>query len=131
MNGCPNAHDSAALLSEFYKKYREKGVNIVCIHTEMMSDVERIQKRIRAFKQAYDIQFPIVFSQALSKAKFSQEISDLEKFIAWPTLIFIGRDGKVDTIHTGFDSKATGKYYTKLVKEYKETIDRLLAMPVQ
>ena len=126
MNGCPNAHDSAELLSELYNQYHERGLNIVCIHTELMKDIPRIQSRIAAFKKAHGIKFPIVFSTAKTKKEFNKEISDLERFIAWPTVIFIGRDGKVDTTHTGFDSKATGVYYKKLVKKYRAIIERLL-----
>ena len=44
----------------------------------------------------------------------------------WPATIFIGRDGKVKAIHSGFASAASGIYNVELKDEFASTIDRLL-----
>ncbi len=38
----------------------------------------------------------------------------LENFSAWPTAIFIGRDGRVKRIHAGFEGAAAGARHVQL-----------------
>jgi hypothetical protein len=54
-------------------------------------------------------------------------LPSLATFKAFPTTIFIGKDGKVSKIHTGFSGPATGKFYDDFVKEFNEEVDRLLS----
>jgi hypothetical protein len=44
----------------------------------------------------------------------------------WPATLFVGRDGRVKAIHSGFASPASGIYYSQLKDEFSSTIDRLL-----
>lgn len=126
MTGCPNSHDNAELLSQMYKEYHEKGLNILAINYEIITDVERIQSRVKRFKEEHNLPFPVLYSFAMSKAEISKEIPDFERFLSWPTVAFYGPDGKVDSIHTGMTGPATGKYYEKLVNEYRSKIEKLL-----
>jgi hypothetical protein len=41
----------------------------------------------------------------------------LNKIISFPTAIFIGKDGSVRKVHTGFNGPGTGTYYTDFIKE--------------
>ncbi len=43
-----------------------------------------------------------------------------------PTTIFIGKDGKVKKIHTGFNGPGTGEHYERFRKEFDATIEELL-----
>lgn len=124
--GCPNSHQSAEFLSRLYKEYHGLGLNMVFINFELTKDVPKIVARIKRFKQEYDLPVPILFSQAMSKEEIGKEMPDFVKFLAWPTVIFYDKTGKVDTIHTGIDGPATGVYYTKMVDRYREIIERLL-----
>ena len=127
MTGCPNSHDNADLLSMLYKEYHEKGLNIVSIHSELIKDVERIQKRIRRFKKEHDIEFPILFSFAMGKKEFADELPDLERLLAWPTVVFVGADGIVKTIYTGVEGPATGIHHENMIQKYREIIEDMLA----
>lgn len=131
MTGCPNSHDHADLLSMLYKEYHKRGLNMLSIQFELIKDIKRIQSRIKRFKKEHDLPFPVLFSLAMSKAEVAEEIPDLEKFLAWPTEVFIGPDGKVDCIYTGIDGPATGEYYTRMVKEYKSRIEKILSRTIQ
>jgi hypothetical protein len=46
---------------------------------------------------------------------------------SWPTTIFVGRDGLVKGIHTGFASPASGEYNNQLKEEFTAKIEKLLA----
>jgi hypothetical protein len=51
----------------------------------------------------------------------------LNRVVAFPTTIFIGKDGKVKKIHTGFSGPGTGIYYERFKEDFNETINELLA----
>ena len=50
----------------------------------------------------------------------------LNQVIAFPTLIYIGRDGAVKKINTGFSGPGTGAYYERWIEEYEDLVNRLL-----
>jgi thiol-disulfide isomerase/thioredoxin len=124
--GCPNSHQLAVLLSQLYKDYHPRGLNMLGVFFELTKDIVKTQTRIKRFKEEYDLPFPFLFSLAMSKEEISKEIPDFKTFLAWPTVAFIGSNGKVAAICTGIDGPATGKYYAQLVMEYRQKIENLL-----
>ena len=125
--GCPNSHHLAVLLSELFKDYHPRGLNMLGVFYELTKDVPLVQSRINRFKQEYELPFPFLYSLAMSKEEVAQEIPDFKIFWAWPTVVFIGPNGRVADISTGIDGPATGKYYAQLVKEYRKRIEKFLA----
>jgi hypothetical protein len=55
-----------------------------------------------------------------------KKLSQLDNFGAYPTAIYIGRDGLVKHIHAGFEGKATGERFTKLKTKMEAMIKELL-----
>lgn len=47
----------------------------------------------------------------------------------WAATIFIGRNGRVWSIHSGFTSPASGEVHRQLQKEFTKKIEQLLAEP--
>jgi hypothetical protein len=45
----------------------------------------------------------------------------------WPATIFVGRDGLVKGIHSGFASPASGEFNRQLQDEFTAKIEQLLA----
>jgi len=45
---------------------------------------------------------------------------------SFPTTIILGRDGKVEKIHTGFYGPGTGDYYNEYMFETEAFIESLL-----
>jgi hypothetical protein len=45
----------------------------------------------------------------------------------WPATLFIGRDGHVKLIHSGFAAPASGEFNQQLKQEFTSTIENLLA----
>jgi hypothetical protein len=56
----------------------------------------------------------------------NQKIPQLVNFGAYPTSIFLGRDGRVRSVHAGFASQATGQEYVRLKGEVRGLVQRLL-----
>ncbi len=63
------------------------------------------------------------------KAKAGATLPDLSSVIAYPTSIFIGRDGKVRRIHSGFAGPGTGAHHQKLIAEFESLLEELLSEP--
>jgi hypothetical protein len=57
----------------------------------------------------------------------NQKMPQLVNFGAYPTTIYLGRDGRVRSVHAGFASAATGAEYVRLKNETRGLVQRLLA----
>ena len=125
--GCPNTHHMGALISELYKEYHPRGLNMLGVFNEFTKDVALIQTRIRRFQKEYDLPFPFLYSLAMDKGEVGKEIPDFKAFLAWPTVAFIAADGKVAAIATGIDGPATGPHYAEMAGQYRRRIESLLS----
>ena len=56
----------------------------------------------------------------------SAALPQLDGFTAFPTTIFLGRDGRVRRIHAGFYGPATGAQHAALVREFRREVEGLL-----
>jgi len=121
---CPNCHDEAPFLAEIYRKYRAQGLEIVALSFEE-ADQLKDPTRLRAFLARYGIEYTVLLGGTTDEApaKLSQALN----WDAWPTTFFLGRDGRVRKVHTGFPSKASGDLYTQATHEFTELVEHLLA----
>jgi hypothetical protein len=131
LTGCPNSHDSGALLSKIYKEYNSRGLNMVLVFYELTQDVKLTRDRVQRFMQEHELSCPALFSLAMSKKEIGEEIPDFETFFAWPTVVFYNARGKVECIQTGIDGPATGEHYDSLVREYRNRIEKLLSPQIE
>jgi thiol-disulfide isomerase/thioredoxin len=121
---CPNCYDEAPVLQEFYERYRERGLEVVSLAFEYTGDAARDTKQVRTFAKHLGVKYPILYAGGIEGAK--QTLSQLNNFGAYPTTIYIGRDGLVKHIHAGFEGKATGERFTRLKAEMEALIEDLL-----
>ena len=123
---CPNCIDEAAFLSPWYKKNKDRGVEVITIHYERQTDTAFAYKMMRRFRKRFDIQYDQVLGGMAHTDSVSKSLPQLESFSSFPTTIFIDKKGNVSKIHTGYTGPATGKFYDEFVKEFNEEVDRLL-----
>ena len=130
---CPNCHDEAPFLSELYKDYRAKGLEIVGLMFENDPDPKVSGARVQSFVKRYGAQYPMLFAGTMQASPTTKTIAEalpqLVNFGAYPTTIMLGRDGRVRNVHAGFPSAATGAEHTRHKQEVREQIERLLAEP--
>ncbi|MCI0336876.1 MAG: TlpA family protein disulfide reductase [Acidobacteria bacterium] len=124
---CPNCHEEAPVLQEFYDRYRAQGLEVVALAFEYTGDASRDLKQLKIFNKRHNITYPTLLAGSTEEGEIGRKLPQLVNFGAYPTTIFIGRDGLVDRIHAGFEGKATGERFTKLKAEYEELIKDLLA----
>ncbi|RYY55036.1 MAG: TlpA family protein disulfide reductase [Chitinophagaceae bacterium] len=123
---CPNCIDEAAFLAPWYKKNRQRGVEIIALHYERTLDTAYVNKMIRRFNNRFGIEYDELFAGVADKQNVAASLPALNTFLSFPTTIFIDRQGKVAKIHTGYTGPATGKYYDEFVREFNADIDGLL-----
>lgn len=124
---CPNCHDEAPLLQEFYDRYRAQGLEVVALAFEYTGDAPRDIEQMKIFARRHGLTYPLLYGGATEEAE--KKLPQLVNFGAFPTTIFIGRDGLVKRIHAGFEGKATGARYTQLRNEMEALIKEMLAEP--
>jgi thiol-disulfide isomerase/thioredoxin len=132
---CPNCHDEAPFLAELYRDYHARGLEIVGLMFENDPNPSIYRPRVAAFVKRYNVQYPMLFAGTTNPTPQSKVIADalpqIVNFGAYPTSIYLGRDGKVRSVHAGFASPATGEEHVRLKKELRELAERLLAEPAQ
>ena len=85
------------------------------------------RRQVRRFREKFGITFPMLLAGINDTDAAAATLPQLQGFTAFPTTIFLGRDGKVRRIHAGFYGPATGAQHAKQVREWEEEVRGLLA----
>lgn len=125
---CSNCMDETIFLSNYYNTNRSKGIEVIALAYEYSHDLERSKRSIRKFQKAFDVQYPMLITGALAgdSLKTEKTLPQITPIKVLPTTIFIGKDGAVKKIHTGFFGPGTGEHYEKFKKDFHGTVDQLL-----
>jgi thiol-disulfide isomerase/thioredoxin len=121
---CPNCHDEAQYLVQLDKKYRDKGLAIVALDFEEPEQQGSLERE-RAFVKQYGVQYTYLIAGAPSD--MWEKVPQLVNLNTWPATIFVGRDGLVKGVHSGFASPASGQFHKDLQQEFTAKIEQLLA----
>ncbi|WP_234736649.1 peroxiredoxin family protein [Tellurirhabdus bombi] len=124
---CPNCMDETNFLSPWYKKNKERGVEIVGLAYEKSADLAESAPKLQRMVDRFQIDYPILLAGTNDKAEASKTLPMLNRVIGFPTTIFIDKKGTVREIHTGFSGPGTGKYYDTFVEDFNKLIDKLVA----
>jgi peroxiredoxin len=121
---CPNCHDEAPFLKELYRAYCAQGLEIVALSFEE-SEQFKDPSRLRAFVNQYGLEYTVLLAGETSElhAKLPQAVN----LDAWPTTFFLGRDGRVRSVHAGFAAPASGEFHKELRTEVTALVEKLLA----
>ena len=120
---CPNCRDEAPFLGELYKSYHAQGLDIVGFCFEYSDDPTYAP--LKAFVRKYAIAYPMLL--AGPPGKLGDAVPQVEHIGAYPTSIYIGRDGRIKAVHTGFPSIGSGEELTRVKKEVKDIVEEMLA----
>ena len=124
---CPNCLDETIYYKDLYSNYHSDGLEIISIAYETGSSDEDYIESVTRLRNKLSLNFTFLIGGAANKNLASEHFSMLNEIISFPTSIFIGRDGQVKRIHTGFNGPGTGDYYTEYVRNTNSLIEKLLA----
>ncbi len=125
---CPNCHDEAPFLTELYHQYRALGLEVVALSFEEAAQLQN-PARLRAYAARYGIDYPMLLAGIPDE--LTDKVPQIENLNAFPTTIFLGRDGLVREVHAGFPSKASGRFYTETRDEIRRMVEQLLSETAQ
>jgi thiol-disulfide isomerase/thioredoxin len=121
---CPNCHDEAPLLADLYNRYRTKGLEIVGLSYEYTADQARSERLLKIYRDAYGIQFPLLLTGTTEAGQIAKTLPQLVNFGAYPTTIFLDRQGHVHAIHAGFEGPATGNF-AEVKARFEQLVEEL------
>ena len=123
---CPNCMDETAFLSPFYKKYKEKGVEIIGLDFERIDEFRIARQNLQRLKKKFDIDYTLLYAGTMDPELRLKALPMLNRILSFPTTIFIDRNNKVRRIHTGFSGPATGEHYEMWKEDFVNYVDHLL-----
>ncbi|MGD0772949.1 MAG: TlpA disulfide reductase family protein [Candidatus Solibacter sp.] len=122
---CPNCRDEAPFLVELYQRYHAKGLEMAAFCFESAGDPTWAP--LRAFLRKFNIQYPALLAGEPSAGVLKTAVPQIENLAAYPTTIYVGEDGKVRSVHTGFPSGGSGGELARVKEEIRATIEHMLA----
>ncbi len=124
---CPNCMDETKFLTQWYKDNRDRGVEILGLAYERKDDFTYASDRVKRMKEKLGVDYDFVIGGTYDKIKASETLPMLSEVLAFPTTIFIGKDGKVKHIRTGFEGPGTGVHYDDFKRRFNEMVNELLS----
>lgn len=124
---CPNCMDETKYLSLWYDNNKDRGVEILGLAFERKPDFTYATERVTKMKTKWGVNYDFVIAGVDDKLKAAGALPALNTIVAFPTTIFIGKDGKVKHIHTGFEGPGTGVYHERWKQRFNEIINELLS----
>jgi len=126
---CPNCLDETAFLAQWYRTNHKRDVEIIGLAYEQKADFTYAANRVNILRRKLNVPYPILIAGESNNQKAAETLPALNAVIAFPTTIFIGKDGKVKHIHTGFSGPGTGKHFDEFVAWFNSTVNSLLNEP--
>lgn len=123
---CSTCHDEAQFLVPFLESRRARGLEAVYVMFEYTEDFAEAKPQLLAYRDRYAIEHPIVFAGDSSQDTRTDKLPMLNNVMAFPTTIFVDRQGKVRRIHTAFPGPATGQAHEDYKREFAAFVDLLL-----
>jgi thiol-disulfide isomerase/thioredoxin len=126
---CPNCMDETNyFVSSYYKKYHDKGVEVIGLAYERTTDFAKSQKTLQQLKTHFNVPYPLLITgYTPANGDPEKSLPMLADFKGFPTTIIIDKKGEVRKIDTGFSGPGTGTYYTEFIDEFQKLTDDLLA----
>jgi thiol-disulfide isomerase/thioredoxin len=126
---CPNCMDETRFLSGLYDQYQARGVEVVALAYERSTDFVRSSNSVRTFQQRFHVRYPMLITGVTvgDPQRTEKTLPQLDGIADFPTTIFVGKDGKIAKIHTGFSGPGTGAHYEDQKREFYTIVDQLLS----
>lgn len=126
---CPNCMDETAFLSEYYRKNKDRGIEVIALAYELSTDEVRSVQSIRKFQQKFNVPYEMLNTgvKASDPEKAEKTIPQVTALKNFPTTIFVDKEGKISAIKTNFYGPASKEYHTKFKQDFDETVNKLLS----
>jgi hypothetical protein len=110
----------------WYTQNKERGVEVIALAFERRDDFSYASERVKKMISRLKVNYPVLIAGVNDKEKAGKALPMLNRLVAWPTTIYIGKDGNVKKIYTGFSGPGTGSAFDEFKQEFNETVNSLL-----
>ena len=124
---CVTCHEATPHLLELYRDYHAAGLEILGLGYEVTGDSTRDNPQIRRFRDKFAIPWPLLHAGTSVVEATAATLPQLHGFTAYPTTIFLGRDGRIRQVYAGFRGPSAGAQHLRQIEDYRRIIERLLA----
>lgn len=121
---CPNCMDETIFLKEFMANLERKDVAWITLGFERYKDSLKSLNALKTFKSKMNLNHDVLHAGYYDKKVASLSMPQLDKILAYPTLLLVDKSNKIIKIHTGFSGPATPDY-KPFVKEWKSIVNAL------
>jgi len=125
---CPNCMDEMAFLSDYYRKNKDRGVEVIALAYELTTDEARSKKSLQKFQQQFKVEYPMLITGVAvgDPERTEKTLPQLTEIKVFPTSIILDKNGVVSEISTSFYGPATGQYYVDYKAGFEKKINTLL-----
>lgn len=125
---CPNCMDETGFINQLYNEYKHKGVQVMGLSYERTADFSRSATAVKNFVKRLGITYPVLIPPvAVSDPRRAEKtIPQLKAITAFPTTVFVGKDGTIKEVHAGFNGPGSGKDYEKQKEDFYRIVNHLL-----
>jgi thiol-disulfide isomerase/thioredoxin len=124
---CHNCLDEAPVLQNLQDRFGKDGLEVVGLSFEITDDASLARKNLQLFKDRFGLTYTLLFCGSLDDENVKQQLhSQLDNFFAYPTAIFIDKNHRVRSIHSGFKGPGTGEEFQKQVREFEELANSIV-----
>jgi thiol-disulfide isomerase/thioredoxin len=124
---CPNGMDVTKFLTSYYTTRKNPNIEILGLAYERKENFKYASARVAKMKEKWNVPYDIAIAGVNDKSKASKTLPELNAIKSFPTTIFIGKDGKVKHIYTGFEGPGTGVYHQQFEARFNQIINECLA----
>jgi len=123
---CPTCHDAAPTLAALYRDYKDRGLEIVGLAYEVTGDTAIDSRQVRRFREKFGIGWTLLLAGINVTEATAATLPQLQGFTAYPTTVFLGRDGRIRRVRAGFLGPSAGPLHEAEVREFRRLVEELL-----
>ncbi|MEO1584119.1 MAG: TlpA disulfide reductase family protein [Planctomycetota bacterium] len=122
---CHNCSDATRYLNELHERHAD-ALPIVGIAFESPADFETQAAKVRSYAQAKGVRFPMLIAGERDKSAATETLGALDRVRAYPTFVFIDREGEPVAVHQGFIGPADPGRHAALRAGFDRRINAIL-----
>lgn len=120
---CPNCRDEQMFMARYLKEHPDMAarMRVVGFAFERNKTPEDANAHLLQYKSKLGLPFDLVYAGKADKEAAQKVFPELNKVMAFPTLLILDQHNVIRYVHTGFDGPATSQYAA-----FAETFDKVL-----